>query len=123
MDLYREDILEHYRHPQNFGELPDATNSAKSYNPSCGDEMVMQVKVEGGRVVDLRFKGESCAISRAGASMLTEEVKGKTLDEIRAVTDGEHLARFGKELAPGRLKCAMLSLGTLRQALKTGAKE
>lgn len=118
MDLYREEILEHYKHPKNFGELPDADAAAKSANPQCGDEMVMQVKSEKGKVAEIRFHGTSCAISRAGASMLTEAAKGKTLDEIRAMTEAEHLARFGSGLAPGRLKCAMLSLETLRRALK-----
>ncbi len=117
MDLYREDILEHYRHPQNFGELSNPTVFGKSANPSCGDVMTMQLHIDGGRIVDIRFSGESCAISRAGASMLTEEVKGKTLEEVRALSDESHLSRFGKELAPGRLKCAMLSLATLRQAI------
>lgn len=117
MDIYREEILEHYKHPKNFGELADADATSKSLNPQCGDEMIMQVRIEKGKVRDIRFHGSSCAISRAGASMLTDEVKGKTLEEIRAITDQTHLERFGKDLAPGRVKCGLLSIHTLRTAL------
>jgi nitrogen fixation NifU-like protein len=121
MDLYREDILEHYKHPNNFGELADADATIKSLNPQCGDEMIMQVRIEKGKVRDIRFHGSSCAISRAGASMLTEEIKGKTLEEIQAMTDQAHLERFGKDLAPGRVKCGLLSLETVRQAIRKAA--
>ena len=114
-DFYREFILDHYKNPHNFGELPDATHQYHDTNPLCGDEITMYLKVGAGdRVEDVRFAGKGCAISQASASILTDEVKGKTLDELKAI-DREHvLENLGITLTPARLKCALLSLKALK---------
>jgi nitrogen fixation NifU-like protein len=114
-DLYRDYILDHYKNPRNFGELPDATHHYHDTNPLCGDEITMMLLVDDDqRVQDVRFTGRGCAISQASASILTEEVKGKTLDELRAI-DREHvLTNLGIPISPARIKCALLSLKALK---------
>src|SRR3989304_3008599 len=77
-DLYREVILDHYSHPRNKGELPDPDIKVEGANPLCGDELSIYVKLDGGRVADVRFVGRGCSISQASASMMTEQIKGKT---------------------------------------------
>ena len=113
-DLYRDYILDHYRSPRNFGELPDATNRYSDTNPLCGDELTIALKVVGDRVDDVRFTGKGCAISQASASMLTEQVKGKTLVEVRAIERDAIMENLGIPISPARIKCAMLSLKTLK---------
>ncbi|MEK7284461.1 MAG: Fe-S cluster assembly sulfur transfer protein SufU [Chloroflexota bacterium] len=113
-DLYRDYILDHYKNPRNHGDLADATHRYHDTNPLCGDEITMMLLVEDGRIRDVRFIGRGCAISQASASILTEEVKGKTLDEVRAI-DREHvLANLGITISPARIKCALLSLKALK---------
>lgn len=115
-DLYRLEILEHYRHPRNYGRLEDPDITYHDSNPSCGDEITLDLKIKDGRVVDARFVGHGCAISRASASMMTEEIKGRTLEELRHWTKDDILDLLGIELGPVRLKCALLPL----KALKAG---
>ncbi len=113
-DLYRDYILDHYKNPRNHGDLADATHRYHDTNPLCGDEITMMLLVEDDRIRDVRFIGRGCAISQASASILTEEVKGKTLDEVRAI-DREHvLANLGITISPARIKCALLSLKALK---------
>ena len=114
-DFYREFILDHYKNPHNFGELPDATNEYHDTNPLCGDEITMYLKIDDAdRVEDVRFVGKGCAISQASASILTDEVKGKTLDELKAIDRDHVIASLGITLSPARLKCALLSLKALK---------
>ena len=113
-DMYRDYILDHYKNPRNSGELPGATHTYHDSNPLCGDELTMQLRISDGHVDDVRFSGKGCAISQASASILTDEVKGKTLDELKAI-DREHvLENLGITLTPARLKCALLSLKALK---------
>ena len=116
-DFYREFILDHYKNPHNFGELPDATHRYHDTNPLCGDEITMFLKIGADdRVDDVAFTGKGCAISQASASILTDEVRGKTLDEVKAI-DREHiLENLGIPISPARIKCALLSLKTLKGA-------
>ena len=113
-DLYRQNILDHYQNPRNFGTLPTPDISVEDSNPLCGDKIRMDLLVEDGRVKDVRFSGVGCSISRAAASMLTEEIKGKTLDEVKRIGRDEVLEMLGIELGPVRLKCALLALKTLK---------
>ena len=113
-DLYRDYILDHYKNPRNFGELPEATNRYSDNTPLCGDELTMALKVVEDRVVDVKFTGKGCAISQASASMLTERVMGKTLEEIKAIDRAAILENLGIPISPARVKCAMLSLKTLK---------
>ena len=146
-DLYREIILDHYRSPRNRGELPaPPATRVEGFNPLCGDEIVVYVDVEDGTVEDIRIGGQGCSISQSSASMMSAAVKGKTLDEVQALTrafkgmmsiheqslDGEEAApseadaevKLGDLEAlrgvvkfPVRIKCATLSWNTLLQAL------
>jgi len=113
-EIYKDIILDYYRNPRNFGDLPEADVRAKDSNPLCGDIIEMQLKIKDGRVDDIRFKGKGCAISQASASMLTEAVKGKTLDEIKAMGKANVLELLGIDPGPTRIKCALLGLKVLK---------
>ena len=116
-DLYRDYILEHYRRPHNFGPLEDATVSREGANPLCGDRITLQLGVKDGVVQAVGFTGRGCAISQASASLLTDEIKGKPIEEVEAFGADDLLDLLGIEISPARLKCAMLSHDTLRGAL------
>jgi nitrogen fixation NifU-like protein len=117
-DLYRELILDHYRDPRNKGRLDPADISYAEDNPLCGDRIHLYLRVDDDqRVTDVAWEGEGCAISMASASMLSEQLVGKTLDELRKLGKEDILEMLGIELGPVRLKCALLSL----KVLKAGA--
>jgi nitrogen fixation protein NifU and related proteins len=115
-DFYRDYILDHYRHPRNFGELEHPDAEAEDLNPLCGDEIRMQLKVDDGIVSDLRFSGKGCAISQASASMLTEAVKGMQLADVAKLSKDVVLDNVGIGISPTRMKCAMLGLRVLKSA-------
>jgi len=116
-DIYKDIILDYYRNPRNYGELPDPDVRAKDSNPLCGDIIEMQLKIREGKIDDIRFTGKGCAISQASASMLTEAVKGKTLDEVKAMGKAEVLELLGIDPGPTRIKCALLGLKVLKLAI------
>ena len=116
-DLYRDYILEHYRRPHNFGVLEAPTASYEGANPLCGDRITIMLDVKDGVVADVAFTGRGCAISQASASLLTDEIKGKTVEEIEKMTSQDLLDLLGIEISPARLKCALLSLDTVTHAL------
>jgi nitrogen fixation protein NifU and related proteins len=118
-DIYREQILEHSKHPHNSGTLPNPTVSHEEHNPLCGDRVRMDLLIEGGVITDVRFQGRGCAISQASASLLTDEIKGKSVEEAKAFGKDDLLDLIGIPLAknPVRLKCALLSLKTLKAGL------
>jgi nitrogen fixation NifU-like protein len=117
-DFYRENILDHYRHPRNAGTLENATHSHEEDNPLCGDVIRIDLHVNDDNVIDeVAFKGKGCAISQASASMLTEMIQGKTLDEAKQIGKEDILEALGIEIGPVRMKCALLSL----KVLKAGA--
>jgi len=116
-DFYRENILDHYKNPRNAGHLEHATTTADGVNPLCGDELSVELEIEGDTVQDVRFNGRGCAISQAAASMISDVVKGKTVTEVRALGSEDVLEELGIPLSPIRLKCALLSVNVLRVAL------
>ncbi len=116
--LYREELLEHYRNPLNFGKLSDFTASAKQANPFCGDDVEIFVLLDKNRVVNIGFEGKGCAISMAGASMLTERAKGKTKEELTKFSQKDMLALLGIEVSETRKKCALLALSVLKDCLE-----
>ena len=124
-DLYRENILDHYKNPRNHGRIEGAAASAEGMNPLCGDEVTITVAFaeDGETIGDVRFEGRGCAISQASTSMLTELIKGRKASEVLAFDTDELLEEVGIPLTPVRLKCAILGLHTLKVALgrATGA--
>lgn len=115
--LYHDLILDHYRNPRNRGTLPGATHRNARNNPTCGDRLAMEVIVKDGILADIRFDGSGCAISQAAASLLTAHVKNQPLSAVFSLGTEDVLALLGVPLSPTRLKCALLSLETLHQAL------
>lgn len=115
-DFYRDYILEHYRHPHNFGTLEHADVAAEDINPLCGDQIRMELKLEDGVVTDVRFSGKGCAISQASASMLTERIKGMKLGDVAKLSKDAVLEDVGIGISPTRMKCAMLGLRVLKSA-------
>jgi nitrogen fixation protein NifU and related proteins len=117
-DFYRENILDHYRNPRNKGELETHTHSHEEFNPLCGDRVQIDLYVNEAGIIDqIAFSGKGCAISQASASMLTEMVAGKTLQEARQISKEDILEALGIDISPVRMKCALLSL----KVLKVGA--
>ncbi|HWH24284.1 MAG TPA: SUF system NifU family Fe-S cluster assembly protein [Candidatus Limnocylindria bacterium] len=117
-DLYRDEILEHYRNPHNFGTLSEPDAVREGANPLCGDRITLMLNLgDDGTIDDVAFTGRGCAISQASASMLTDEIKGKQLSEVVRLGRDEVIDNLGIEISPARLKCALLSLQTLREAL------
>jgi nitrogen fixation protein NifU and related proteins len=136
-ELYRDVILDHNRHPRNFGPLPGANHHAQGNNPLCGDRLSLAVRMNGERIEEIRFEGSGCAISTASASLMTEAVKGKDRTSARQLFDKMHAlltqpeaapdAALGKLAAlsgvrefPARVKCASLCWHTLNAALSSG---
>ena len=113
-DLYRDNILDHAKHPRCQGtiENPDATY--EDANPLCGDRLRMDFRIRDGRLEQVRFSGTGCSISQASASMLCEAIEGKTLDEIKNLGREDVLEMLGLDLGPVRLKCALLALKTVK---------
>ncbi|MEX1019203.1 MAG: SUF system NifU family Fe-S cluster assembly protein [Litorilinea sp.] len=115
--LYREAILDHYRHPRRKGQLDAPDIHYHDTNPFCGDEITIDLKVEDGKVVDAAFDGRGCAISQATASMIMEEIVGMDVEELKQWDREYILEMLGIEIGPVRLKCAMLPLKVLKAGL------
>lgn len=117
-DLYREIILDHYRNPRHKGELEHPSHTFQDDNPLCGDRIRIDLLVNEQDVIEqVRFNGEGCAISMASASMLSEMLVGKTVEQAKAIGKQDILDALGIELGPVRLKCALLSLKVLKGAI------
>jgi nitrogen fixation NifU-like protein len=115
-ELYRDYILDHYKNPRNFGELDAPDLEFHDHNPLCGDELTVQIKVEDGRIADLRFHGQGCAISQAAASMASEELIGMPVEDVGSLNASWVIDQLGIDISPTRRKCALLNLKVLRGA-------
>ena len=116
-ELYRDYILEHYKHPKNFGELPEHDLEFNDTNPLCGDELGMHIRVEDGRIAELKWHGQGCAISQAAASIASEELIGMPVDDAAELNADWMLEHMGIEISATRRKCALLNLKVLRGAV------
>jgi nitrogen fixation NifU-like protein len=121
MTPYGATILEHFRRPRNHAPLAMATASAEGTNPLCGDRVRIELRVENGIVREAGFTANACAICTAAASLLTERVRGATVDATMAVTDADAIASLESEVPPARERCATLPLRTMRLALAADA--
>ena len=115
--LYRDYILDHYKNPRNFGTLDPHDLEHHDHNPLCGDEMGVHIKLDGDRIADLRFHGSGCAISQASASIISDELIGKTVTEVAGLDRTFVAEELGLELSPTRLKCGLLGLKVVQGAL------
>ena len=116
-DLYRDYILDHYKRPRNFGELEQRDLEGEEHNPLCGDELGVHIRVEDGRIADLRFHGHGCAISQASASIASEELKGMELAEVERLGADWMIDLLGIPVSATRRKCALLNLKVVRGAV------
>lgn len=117
MDLYREQLLDHYRSPRHRGLKEKASVQASSFNPLCGDRVTVQVDITNNAIAAMRFEGQGCAVSMATASLLSEYVVHRPISEIKELDATLIQTLLGTTLSPVRLKCALLPLKTLQQAL------
>jgi nitrogen fixation NifU-like protein len=115
-ELYRDNILDHYKNPRNFGELDERDLEFHDHNPLCGDELGVHIRVEDGKIAELRFHGHGCAISQAAASISSEELIGMPVDDIGELPADWVIEQLGIDISPTRRKCALLSLKVLRGA-------
>ena len=114
IDMYQENILDHYENPRNFGHLKEHDIKSHDSNPLCGDTFDMEIKFMGDKIEDIRFSGHGCAISTASASMLTEKIKKMSFEEVKKLEQKDILELLGIELSHVRIKCAMLPLKVLK---------
>jgi nitrogen fixation NifU-like protein len=117
MSIYHDHILDHYHNPRHHGTCAHPTHHATAHNPSCGDQMTITLTRTGDTITDIAFDGEGCAISQAGASLLTEHIAGQDITQLRAMTDQDMLSLLAVPISPGRMKCALLGLNTAKKAL------
>jgi nitrogen fixation protein NifU and related proteins len=116
-DLYREQILEHYQNPSNYGTIDEPDITYEDTNPLCGDKIRIDLKIQDGKIAEIKFSGRGCAISQAAASILTEMVEGQDLEWVRDLSAQDILDELAIPISPARVKCALLGL----KVLKSGA--
>jgi nitrogen fixation protein NifU and related proteins len=116
--LYSDTLLDHFRHPRNYGDLVNPDISHESFNPLCGDRIRIEVKLRDTSVQEARFKGDACAICTAAASLLTELILGTSVAAIAAISNDRLISALESDIKPTRLQCALLPLEALREGLK-----
>ena len=115
---YIENLLDYYQNPRNKGRIDDADVTMSGGNPGCGDVVTMYVKTDDGSVGEIRFEGQGCTISQAGASMVAEKYEGQPLEEIEAADVDDMIDEMGREVVISRVRCATVGIGTLKAAVQ-----
>lgn len=123
MDLYVENVLDHYKHPRNTGNLKKATVIHREENLSCGDDLTIELLIVKGKITDIRWQGTGCAISQAAMSMLSEKLTDLTIEDAGNLKPDDVRAVLSVPVGPRRIKCALLCLHTLKNALRKWRKE
>ncbi|MEM0158427.1 MAG: iron-sulfur cluster assembly scaffold protein [Thermoplasmataceae archaeon] len=118
-DMQMEIILENYKNPHNYGRMDDPSVKLLQYNPVCGDAVQFFIKIREGKIDDISFIGRGCSISQGAASILTDLVKGKGIQDVKNMTREQFLDIIGLDLGPSREKCALLSYNTLMKCLES----
>lgn len=117
-ELYKQNIIEHYKYPHNKGKPKQYSSEFLGYNPNCGDNIILYLTVKDNVLTNISFEGDGCAISVAATSMLTDYVHEKSIETIYAITDSDMYSLLGVQVNPGREKCALLTLNALKVGLK-----
>jgi len=117
-ELYKENILDHYKNPHNKRKISHCTFNHKDFNPLCGDEITLFIKTEQGKIIDAAFEGNGCAISQASASMLTDHIKKMSLEQAKQLGPWDIFNLLGIRISHTRSKCALLCLKTLQEGIK-----
>ena len=117
-ELYSDILLDHFRHPRNYGSLVEPDISNEQFNPLCGDRIRIELKLQQSKIYEVRFKGDACAICIAAASLLTELVLEKDLAQLANIPDERLISALESDIKPARLQCALLPLQALREGLK-----
>ncbi len=124
MSLYQDEIMDHYRNPRNFGCKDCKSNTTSElHNPSCGDKIEVRMSLENGLVENICFEGFGCALSTASASLLTEFVKGKSISEVKQIDPDKVVSILNIEITPARMKCALLPLEAIQEAIDSNSKQ
>tara|TARA_B100000315_G_C14065108_1_gene357986 strand:+ start:125 stop:526 length:402 start_codon:yes stop_codon:yes gene_type:complete len=116
--IYRENIIDHYKHPHNKGEIENPDIKFTENNPLCGDVITINLKLNNNKVEDVKFSGTGCAISQSATSMLTDKITGKTLDEIKNIKREDVVNLLGIQIGPVRTRCAVLGLVAIKEGIK-----
>ena len=117
-EMYKEHILEHYKHPHNFGELKGATHAHHEHNPLCGDDITVYTIIKNGKIAEVKFTGHGCAISMASASLVTDKIKGMSAEKAGKLKKEDVLGMLAIPISPVRLKCALLPLEVAQKAVQ-----
>jgi nitrogen fixation NifU-like protein len=118
MDMYTENILDLFKNPKNKGHLENPTHENSRNNPLCGDEITIQLVIEDNKIKEIKFSGQGCAISQASTSMITDKIKDMSIEQVKSLNKEDILEMLHIPISPGRLKCALLSLDTVKGALE-----
>lgn len=121
--LYSDVLLDHFRHPRNYGSIVAPDVSYEEFNPLCGDRIRIELKLDQTTIIEARFKGDGCAISTAAASLLTELLNGSQVETVTAISDDQLIAKLESNIQPTRRQCALLALEALRAGLKERFKD
>ncbi len=121
--MYNEKIMEEFRHPQNAGEIKDADGTGKVGNPTCGDVMQVQIKVDNNKLTDVKFKTYGCVAAVAASSMMTQLAKGKAIDEAKELTKQDVINSLGGDIPPIKVHCSVLAVDALKEAIKDYEKK